>query len=321
MRRPFRVVVLSYLLVFLRRGGAFSSLSGTRNRAVSAQKATAATGDDTTITTEKNQRPSPSSSARRPWFPARIQDAVDYDAAVRRLYLRHIVTETRPAAAAALRMAASACEGDDDDPFGRAAKAVSACAATKSGGGTIGWVERGDPRRIPESILTAAVIEELYALQPKAGDTHILFDEANERWHVMQVSELWMSENSYLAAVSDENGSGGAGEQEPPPVGSFSGTNVARPRRRKLKGHGVLPEFPELRSYHIQTSGCQMNVADSERLEGILQHDLRLTAAESPRRPIWSCSTRAAFAITPNKSSTTRWVPTPPPSAGANAWR
>jgi tRNA-2-methylthio-N6-dimethylallyladenosine synthase len=42
-----------------------------------------------------------------------------------------------------------------------------------------------------------------------------------------------------------------------------------------------LPEFPELSTYHIQTAGCQMNVADSERLAGILQNDLRLTVADS----------------------------------------
>jgi tRNA A37 methylthiotransferase MiaB len=32
-------------------------------------------------------------------------------------------------------------------------------------------------------------------------------------------------------------------------------------------------------SYFIQTNGCQMNVADSERLAGILEQELKLTPA------------------------------------------
>jgi len=44
-----------------------------------------------------------------------------------------------------------------------------------------------------------------------------------------------------------------------------------------MKGRGVLPEFPELETYSIRTTGCQMNVADSERLAGILESDLKLT--------------------------------------------
>ena len=41
-----------------------------------------------------------------------------------------------------------------------------------------------------------------------------------------------------------------------------------------------MPQFPSLnkdKKYMIQTNGCQMNVADSERLAGILHHDLNLS--------------------------------------------
>jgi tRNA-2-methylthio-N6-dimethylallyladenosine synthase len=61
-------------------------------------------------------------------------------------------------------------------------------------------------------------------------------------------------------------------------VGAFGGRNRVLPREnRRFKGRGVVPEFPaELRTYKIQTAGCQMNVADSERLAGILAHELDL---------------------------------------------
>jgi len=174
-----------------------------------------------------------------------------------------------------------ATRGDDlhdqqqDDPFGHAAGTISMCTATRGEGGTVGWVERDD-KLLPESILTAAVIQDLYALQPKAGDSHILWDESNNRWHVLRVAELWMNpKNIYLSASNKQDG--GA---EPSLIGSFSGSNLILPRR-KLKGLGVLPQFPELQSYHIQTAGCQMNVADSERLEGILQNDLQLSVSDS----------------------------------------
>jgi Uncharacterized protein family UPF0004/Radical SAM superfamily len=213
------------------------------------------------------------------WFPTRIQDTLDYDTVIQRLYLRHIVTETEAMAVEALQLSTRFAQRDTTsaDPFGQAAASISACTATRDEGGTIGWVERHD-QLIPSSILSETVIQDLYQLQPKAGDVLILADDANQRWHVIQVSEIWMNQNAFLQSSPRSTQLIKDGE---PLVGSFAGSNVVVPRR-KLKGLGVLPEFPELKSYHIQTAGCQMNVADSERLAGILQNDLKLTVAESP---------------------------------------
>jgi tRNA-2-methylthio-N6-dimethylallyladenosine synthase len=94
-------------------------------------------------------------------------------------------------------------------------------------------------------------------------------------------------------------------------VGAHGGHNAVLPRRT-LKGIGVTPtgfvlplldnnnngnpQQPDdettttmyndnkkktIMSYSIQTAGCQMNVADSERIEGILQHELHMTRAEN----------------------------------------
>lgn len=230
------------------------------------------------------------------WFPTRIQDTLDYNAIVQRLYVRHIVTETRAVAEAALQRAL-ASDSSSSDPFGDAARSISTCTATRDQGGTIGWVEPqeragSDASSVPpESIVTPAVIDALYALQPKAGDTHILWDESNDRWHVLQVSELWMNPNSYLGTAATTTSEANSldneqdRQQEPPLVGSFSGSNLVLPRRKPLKGQGILPQYPQqLQTYTIQTAGCQMNVADSERLEGILRNDLQLTVAESPSK-------------------------------------
>jgi len=67
------------------------------------------------------------------------------------------------------------------------------------------------------------------------------------------------------------------------PIGAFKGMNSMLPTR-KLKGKGVTPEFPsELRTkkYMVQTSGCQMNVADSERLAGVLENDIGMQSTTS----------------------------------------
>ena len=223
------------------------------------------------------------------WFPTRIQDTLHYEALVQRLYLRHIVTETRAIADAALQLVTTAAGGttttsaaDNDvvtaDPFGYVASTISTCMATRMEGGKIGWVERNDAL-VPESILTGTVIQDLYQLQPKAGDTHILFDSQNERWHVVQVSELWINSDNYLEVAAATTAATVNPEQVP--IGSFVGSNLILPRRKPLKGLGVVPQFPlQMKTYRIQTSGCQMNVADSERLEGILQHDLQLVPAD-----------------------------------------
>ena len=89
-------------------------------------------------------------------------------------------------------------------------------------------------------------------------------------------------------------------------LGSFNDVNAFVPRN-KLNGYGVMPTVPNFelqtnrkgetidngpnniptqeekkkkqqRRYTIQTNGCQMNVADSERLEGILWKELGLVS-------------------------------------------
>jgi tRNA A37 methylthiotransferase MiaB len=71
-------------------------------------------------------------------------------------------------------------------------------------------------------------------------------------------------------------------------VGAFRGQNRVLSRaNQRFRGQGVRPEAPEaLRTYRIQTAGCQMNVADSERLEGVLAHDLNLRPHDGPNENV-----------------------------------
>jgi len=108
------------------------------------------------------------------------------------------------------------------------------------------------------------------------------------QWHVVQVAEIWLHPPAVLTGQRTSSGDDDDGGDEVPTtagangdvvVGSHGGINLSRRRRTKLKGRGVLPEFPTLRTYSVRTTGCQMNVADSERLAGILEGELSLSSA------------------------------------------
>jgi hypothetical protein len=192
------------------------------------------------------------------------------------------------------------------DPFGDVARQLSACSVTRDEGGKIGWVDLPSSENEPDSDAAASVeltmstlipddvLEELVSLQPKAGDVHIVGPSSStNQVHVVRIEELYVP-NILLPSAIDrlyagDKNNGGNGDVK---LGSFHGVNALVPRN-KLKGHGVMPTVPKFerhratgdeesqeqspRTYAIQTNGCQMNVADSERLEGILQDELGLS--------------------------------------------
>ncbi|CAJ1958946.1 unnamed protein product [Cylindrotheca closterium] len=154
------------------------------------------------------------------------------------------------------------------DPFGELAEKISACAASREEGGKIGWVDIANAQD-EAGILPKDVLSQLVPLCPKTGDVHIIESRLSGQVHVIRVEELLIKHNSNLLPDEDKELR----------VGSYSGKNSVI-SRRKLKGKGVMPQFPTLdkgKKYMIQTNGCQMNVADSERLSGILHHDLNLS--------------------------------------------
>jgi tRNA-2-methylthio-N6-dimethylallyladenosine synthase len=214
--------------------------------------------------------PPAASSNQKKWFPTRIQEDVDYQKVVKSLYLRHIMVETMDVAQLALTQYLA---NTSKDPFGEVAKAISACPSSRDEGGKIGWIDIQD-RVAMTTLITADILDQLVSLAPKTGDVHILTSSDTDQVHVIRVEEILIQHNTNL--FQDES--------KESRIGSHGGRNAILPRG-KLKGQGVMPEMPDLKqedkTYHIQTAGCQMNVADSERLAGILENDLKLKPAAS----------------------------------------
>ncbi len=262
-------------------------------------------------TPSKTQSPNP--NLADPWYSTRIQKDMGYSERVKSLYLRHVVVERMETAEMALKWYLQLSSGENiatsesgittqvelntsRDPFGDVARQLSACSMTRDEGGKIGWVDlpsedSGEDETIARrengeltfaSLIPDDVLGKIVALQPKAGDVHIIGPSSTtNQVHVVRVEELYVP-NVLPKAIERVN----IGDAK---LGSFGGVNAMIPRK-KLKGHGVMPRVPKFerkrtgetelhqkqRTYAIQTNGCQMNVADSERLEGILQDELGL---------------------------------------------
>ena len=223
---------------------------------------------------------------RNKWFPTKIQEDVDYEQVVQSLYLRHILVETTEMAQLTLSRYISQHSTASKDPFGDLAKEISACQSTRAEGGKVGWIDLEQIQTLgtkspeltsPLLILPPDVLEQLIKLTPKSGDVHIIQSAVTDQIHVIRVEELLIRHNANLLQHDSSKATR--------IVGSYSGLNAVLPRS-KLKGRGVLPEFPkdlQHKKYTIQTAGCQMNVADSERLAGILEQDLGLEVASKPQ--------------------------------------
>jgi tRNA-2-methylthio-N6-dimethylallyladenosine synthase len=208
------------------------------------------------------------------WFPRRIQEDVDYSKVVESAFVRHIVVETKDMAQLALQ---KYLQSQDEDPFGQLASVLSACPHTRAEGGRVGWLDVDVPDFDASTlILPKDVQRALFDLAPKAGDVHVIESATTKQIHVVKVEELSVLHRVTLN-VDDPSRER---------VGSHAGKN-ALIARSKLKGQGVTPIFPSLKdgnkTYLIQTAGCQMNAADSERLAGVLEHKLGLTLSTNPK--------------------------------------
>lgn len=206
------------------------------------------------------------------WFPTKIQQTVDYRKLVQSMYLRHIVLETKDMAEIALKQYLD--YRDIADPFGEVASKLSACNLSREDGGKIGWVDPPlQEYNSSTTLLPVDVVRKLYYdLEPKAGDVHIIQSTSTKQFHVVNVEELMVQHSATSEHSMELN----------LPVGTFSGRNSLLPRK-KLAGKGVTPQSPTFQKYMVQTSGCQMNVADSERLAGVLKNDLKLQSTDDSK--------------------------------------
>lgn len=238
---------------------------------------------------------------------------------VESLFLRHILVETSDMAQLALQQYLLA-HANSTDPFGHVAQLISSCASTRKEGGRVGWVDlrqNNNNNYYPHtatqsssgSLLPADVVESLIQLSPKPGDVHIVLSSTTGQSHVLLVEEIMIRPQfrPKMAPSSQQQQQPHQQSQSPQDnetfrVGMHKGQNLLLPRG-KLPGVGTVSKVPELfsrssadtndvakKTYLIQTAGCQMNVADSERLAGVLEHDLNLVDISSSSDPSSSSS-------------------------------
>jgi len=238
------------------------------------------------------------------WYATRIQENVDYESIVQSLYLRHIVVETNETAKLVLDKYSTATSSPD--PFGDLALTISACVESRTERGILGWIDLKKKMTQQHPLLPASVVQQLIRYAPKMGDVHIFTASETNQVHLVKVEELLLqpdySLSSSLTTIASSE------QIENNKVGAHVGINALLPRSsQKLKGKGVLAQsHANPKTYFIQTNGCQMNVADSERLEGILQQDVGL-------RPVGMATTMTSTDNEPLITATTTTTMTDKP--------
>ena len=251
---------------------------------------------------------------KREWFPVKPADALSpsygYDTLVRSAYLRHILVASEEMANLIMDVYLKGgnlpdindeiYSQTDGDIFTRLASDVSLCQATREDGGKVGWVDNpknkdNDSNRLEKTngvvseIISSDVIQTIFEQRVKGGDIlKVKADSDDNGWHIIRVDDLHI-------------------ELQPSTmVSGIDSKNIINKKRKKLKGSGYVPlspkfekvcnnngiedydkqsktiySVPNAKHYKILTAGCQMNVADSERIMGVLEGELGLKSLDS----------------------------------------
>jgi len=227
--------------------------------------------------------PTSTSKPKNFCWPTRPADALalPYDTIVEGAHIRHIVTLTTEMADLAMETYMNILKGQDDelddkkDPFGHCADLFSVCAS-KEDGGRVGWTDNPNFTSVNPSlqnkqeyesisILPKEVITKLFEKKPKGGDLLKIpyindnKEEKEEQWHIIMVDDI------QIPFVAE--------------TGTYGNTVSTSKSRARLSGKGIFAkphDATESKYYQMITLGCQMNVADSERMEGVLQSHLNL---------------------------------------------
>ena len=269
--------------------------------------------DEATIPNTRDRR----KGGKNNWFPTKPADALTngYDSLVKSAYLRHILLSSEEMADLIMDvyLKGGSIPGKDEtyvqtdgDIFTRLARDVSLCTDTREDGGKIGWVdnhkhEENDADRLDKTnvavyeLISPDVIKMLFSQRVKGGDVVKLQASDGDGWHIIRVDDLHIELQPSIM-VSGATGS----------------KNIINKKRNKLKGSGYIPlspsfqkvetnsvetnnngienddeqsktiySVPDAKYYRVLTSGCQMNVADSERITGVLEGELGLKALDS----------------------------------------
>jgi Uncharacterized protein family UPF0004/Radical SAM superfamily/PPIC-type PPIASE domain len=146
--------------------------------------------------------------------------------------------------------------------FDELAQQISLCQETRDSGGSVGWVTLDDPdgsqNEHLDGIFPAAARQQAVHITTKPGD--VVLVESPRGFHLVQTIDVMadVRKMAYLKQrrrKKDGTISGGAG-------GVLSGA---------LSGATSSNASGKVLTYKLETMGCQMNMADSERIEGQLQ--------------------------------------------------
>jgi len=173
---------------------------------------------------------------------------------VKSAFIRHILLLEESLVPVVMDMIKDVGRWEGGDGFAEVASSISVCESTKSNHGNIGWIDRGG--RETAKIFPEEGVDDLYGkglLKP--GDVHIVRTTLGH--HIVQVLDVQTEVKSL---------------RTPSP---------------KLKGAGFKSKGGrKAATYLLQTNGCQMNVADSERLRSQLHSSgLEEIGAEIDTKP------------------------------------
>lgn len=208
-----------------------------------------------------------SSSATGHKWATTVEHAGIKTSSIRSVSVRHILVRTQGMADLVYDRLREPGQSSPD-PFGDLARSVSDCEFSRGSGGRIGWFDGPASPSPPSSpsatdgiVPDAALFDVLFGPSvrvPKPGDVRVASSARGV--HVIRIDDVSVSFDPRLLR---------------------DGKGNLRPRR--LKGGGTAPALPfggssegdppsfDGLTYEIRTSGCQMNVADTERMEGELR--------------------------------------------------
>ncbi|KAL7526425.1 hypothetical protein ACHAXR_001483, partial [Thalassiosira sp. AJA248-18] len=287
---------------------------------ISSKPSLSATRLRSTIQTDETKANAEMSSddnkgKKKAWFPINIADALspsnDYNTLVKSAYLRHILVASEEMAdlIMGVYLKGGSLPGNeetygksDGDILARLAHDVSLCTDSREDGGKVGWVDNPNNQdntadrlektnEVVYEMLSPDVIQMVFEKRVKGGDVIKLPASDDRGWHIIRVDDLHI-------------------QLQPSSMSATGSKNIINKKRKKLKGSGQIPlspifqkvdseniinkgienddeqsktiySVPNAQYYKILTSGCQMNVADSERIMGVLEGEMGLKSLES----------------------------------------
>lgn len=154
--------------------------------------------------------------------------------------------------------------------FDDLARQISNCPETREEGGSVGWMSLEDSENEHlELILPKSARDKVLATSTKPGD--IVMAESSRGVHLVQIADVMVDVRKMTQLRSKPN----------KVLDKATDKFVKRPKKLRgilggalRKENGDSSDETEIvtdLTYKIETMGCQMNLADSERMEGQLQ--------------------------------------------------